>query len=324
MKQKLQADPLESGQTIAIGKTQIAITQESYLLAHGTDNDGKPWTLTSSAWMGSASVWTADLDKNGRADIIILMHTGGCGWAPNTQLLVLMFEQNGRPYPFIADGYFTVDSHGIKDFVDAENNGHSQLIRQSFDDGYWITSLYQAHAARWKQMGSCGGVPFPLYTRFTNSPNNRAITPPAFRHPLNADLSNVASNGQQSTKQTYLDDLIWARVERSEDSFLVLSNGKRCRPRSWYGSFSVILDEPSGRRIAALSAGEAVHRLLNEIMQRHIPVAIHGNRSRMAECQSVETLYAHAPANSRETSLQHPSQRRLDLSLSCAQNAELP
>jgi hypothetical protein len=85
----------------------------------------------------------------------------------------------------------------------------------------------------------------------------------------------------------------------------------------------VILDEPSGRRIAALSAGEAVHRLLEEVRQRHIPVDIHGNRSSRSENQSPETLYAQASI-SHAASTQQASGRQRDLSLSCAENLELP
>ena len=65
------------------------------------------------------------------------------------------------------DGYFETDARGLKDLLDLDGNGQAELLRQSFDDGYWITSLYEARDARWQIIrGRHASREYPLYTRF--------------------------------------------------------------------------------------------------------------------------------------------------------------
>lgn len=317
--QKLIADPLEAGESLVFGKTKVEICGNSILQVRGTDNQSKPWSLIASSWTGCASIWIADLDNNGCEDLIILMRTGGCGWSPNSQLLVLMFEKNGRPFPWAVDGYFDVDSHGVKDFVDLNNNGRAELMRQSRDDGYWITSFYETAKARWNRMHSIDGMAVPLFTRFTQMPNRQAITPPNYRHPFESDLSNNCKlPGSNGRGQAFLDAVDWAKVELSQNPCLLLSNGKHLLPQSSYGSMAVVLDEPDGRRMALLSAGEATHKLLNEICSRRIPVITSGTRTRNSHSPSSELIFA-SSTSTRSTSLVCSKNRhlqRLDLALS--------
>ena len=50
---------------------------------------------------------------------------------------------------------------------------------QNFNDGYWITNVYSVEAGHWRRArGLLAGRRFPLYTRFTSSPNRRAVVPP--------------------------------------------------------------------------------------------------------------------------------------------------
>jgi hypothetical protein len=284
--QKLLVDGLQSGHAINAGQTKIEISQDDMLKAGGVDVNGKPWTFTSSACSGMASVWSADLDKNGNEDLVILMYTGGCGWTPNCQLLVLMFEKDGRPFPWAADGYFQSDKHGVRDLVDLDNNGHAELIRQSRDDGYWITSMYEASCNRWHRLSKHDGHNLPLYTPFSPLPNHEAVTPPACRHPFEADLSNDFTACVESN----LENVDWT----AEDPHLSFANGKHAQPVSSYGSMAVVLDEAAGRRMALMSDPHAAHKLIDEIISRHIPVStssalLHNHKADL----SCELLFAH-------------------------------
>ena len=128
----------------------------------GLDTTGKPWTVTADAMRGGA-LYSADLDNSGTMDLIYAAYTGGNGLAPPMHVLTLLFDKTGRPVPSEMDGYFEIDEHGLLDLIDLDGDGRAELIRQAFDDGYWITSAYQARDAHWHRIsGQFAARAFPI------------------------------------------------------------------------------------------------------------------------------------------------------------------
>jgi hypothetical protein len=239
----------------------------------GVDTGHKPWTVTADAMRGGA-LYSADLDKNGSADLIYAAYTGGNGLAPPMHVLTLLFDATGRPVPCEMDGYFEVDGRGLMDLIDLDGDGRAELIRQAYDDGYWITSMYEARDAHWHRIsGEHASRTFPIYTRFTNRANRVATTPAPGRHPVEDDLSNdiTAHSGR-------LTAIHWANVAQSQNPQLDLSDGSVCVPVAWYSSMVVVQDTPGGRNAATLGAPEEAHRLLNEIVRAKVSVDIRGSR----------------------------------------------
>jgi hypothetical protein len=177
--------------TAGVGGVRIVPNHEG-LIAQGQDSAGQPWTFAMPFFTHGTSVWRADLDGDGIEDVMAVGHTGGNGWSPRTVVMVLMFEPSGRPVPWTVKGYFEEDGRGLKDLLDLDGDGHAELTRMSYDDGYWITSLFEAGAGRWRQVrGAHGGRSFPLHTRFTHRPNRKAVTPAPGRAPIEDQLGNV-------------------------------------------------------------------------------------------------------------------------------------
>ena len=67
------ADVQESA---CIGSARVRFLHSDSIPVSGRDFDGKPWTSTAGAGMGG-SLYSADLDHNGVADIIYASFTGG-------------------------------------------------------------------------------------------------------------------------------------------------------------------------------------------------------------------------------------------------------
>jgi hypothetical protein len=161
----------------------------------------------------------------------------------------------------------------------------------NYDDGFWITSLYQARNGHWQKLhGRCGSRIFPIHTRFTNRDNRTPVTPKSGRHPFAPDLSNADSaiHGRLLSYQ-------WANVNQSEDIQLKIKTSRDetviCKPVSWYSTFSVVLDEPNGRQIVSLSANErSVRTLLSKIVATNCTVTLFGQRRPNAP--SPELLWA--------------------------------
>jgi len=261
--------------SVRVGTTTVRFLEPSNQIRFsGKDLAGKPWTVTADAERGGG-LYSADLDHNGIVDLIYVSYTGGNGLAPPMHVLTLMFDAVGRPVPAEMDGYFEIDGHGLKDLVDLDSDGRAELIRQSYDDGYWIMSLYEARDAHWQLIhGEHAGRQYPLYTRFTNRPNKVPATPAAGRHPIEDDLANNPSD----TATVKIEHLKWANVQQSGNPVLQLSDGRSCQEIGWYSTATVVLDSPDRRVAATLGAPEEAKQLLETIVRLGLPVQVAGNR----------------------------------------------
>lgn len=96
---------------------------------HGSDNQGNPWVAQMEiSPVSECQVWASDLGKNQRQDLLILsMGTNSSGgW--DSQLSLLLFDENGRPFPWQAIGNFGADSNGILQVVRHGTNGAAEII----------------------------------------------------------------------------------------------------------------------------------------------------------------------------------------------------
>ncbi len=261
--------------SVRIGTTTVRFLEPANGIQFtGKDLSGKPWTVTADAMQGGG-LYSADLDHNGTDDLIYASYTGGVGLAPPMHVLTLLFDAAGRPVPSEMDGYFEIDSRGVKDLVDLDGDGRADLIRQSFDDGYWITSLYEAKDGHWHLVhGAHAARRYPLYTRFTNRSNRVPTTPGPGRSPIEDDLSNAV----ESAEPVRIEHMKWANVQQPENLVLELSDGRRWEEIAWYSSAGVVLDAPDRRVAATLGAPEEAKQLLETIERRRLPVRVSGNR----------------------------------------------
>jgi hypothetical protein len=270
----LRATFVQGMPAVRLGSTTVRFVEGGNLIQFsGIDSAGKPWTVTADAMRGGA-LYLADLDRNGIVDLIYAANTGGNGLAPPMHVLTLLFDTAGRPVPSEMDGYFEIDQHGLQDLIDLDGDGRAELIRQAYDDGYWITSDYEARDAHWHRItGDHASQRFPLYTRFTNRANRVSTTPAPGRHPVEDDLSNDAT-----AYAGKLTAVRWANVAQSENPRLDLSDGTVCTPVAWYSSMVVVRDTAAGRTVATLGAPGKAHELLSDIMRSKTGVEMKGHR----------------------------------------------
>lgn len=266
---------------IGLSAATLAYTEEAELVLSGMDGAGRPWSVGMGSACGSGEGYTADLDRNGQRDFVLVVPTCGNGLAPSSHFIAVTFESNGRPVRFEVEGYFDADRKGIFDLRDLNRDGRAELIYMNHDDGYWITNLYTATNARWRRIeGRFGALAFPLHTRFTNRPNRRAVRPAPGRHPFAPDLSNVEPH-----LRGRLLSYRWANVAQSEDIELNFETREgrlvKCQPVSWYASFTVVVDDVEARKIFTLSGGEERFQpSLENLIARRSEVALYGRRER--------------------------------------------
>jgi hypothetical protein len=272
----------EFEKTLDVGAqaAKLTLDEAGELLLTGRDRAGNEWSVdVGGVCAGGGHAYTADLDRNGLRDFVLLAATCGNGLAPSSHIVAVTFERDGRPARFEAEGYFTPDRTGIYDLRDVDGDGRAELLYMNFNDGYWITNFYTVRDARWRRIkGRFGGREFPLHTRFTNRPNHRAVRPAPGRRPFAPDLSNDAPQARGQLRSYR-----WADVNGSEDVELVFetSAGRevKCQPVSWYASFAVVLDEAKGRKIFSLAGtAENVKASLDKIAAGRYDVSLYGQR----------------------------------------------
>ena len=252
---------------------------EGLLFLTGRDKAGKPWRVDLFALGGvcEARLYETDLDQDGVADVVIIRNTGGCGLAPASHVLTVTFDETGRPIPFEAEGYFIERDGGIDALVDLDRDGRADLIFMNYSDGYWITNIYSVSSGRWRRVsGQLAGRKFPLFTRFTYRPNKAPVMPPNNRHPYAPDLANVSANTRGRLVSWSWPDQYTLRLVLEKDDGVQLV----ATPNYWYDSARLIVDSPSGRKVAHLSYEErsTISPLLDEIISRKLRVDLYGQR----------------------------------------------
>lgn len=275
-------------QTIGIGPSGAVITttDDRDVIITGQDKLRRGWSihLGSSVLSFACRFYDADLDRNGIRDGVLVFPTGGNGLAPTSHFLAITFDESGRPVTFEADGYFQELDGQIFDLVDLNRNGRADLIYMNYDDGYWITSIYEVRNARWQRIvGRHATRTYPLYTRFTFKENHKSVVPKRGRHPFAPDLSNR------------FPQLTGRLVSYKEDLSLLIRDARgkdvTSKPVRWYACFAVVLDAPDGRKIVSMNAEEeALKSLLDKIISANYKVTLFGTRD--PNTSSPELLWA--------------------------------
>lgn len=204
MKRVAVPDDLHGGKPLVVSGVTIVeeVTEKPGSASAGTDSEtirqlvfsgrdlkGKEWRLKTEGCSYCEAVYQGDLDHNGVRDLILASGTGGNGLAPPTYLIFLTFDRQGAPSLFRTAGFYELRESGIFEVADLDGDGRAELVYMAFDDGYWITNIYQMRDGRWRRAaGRVAGLRFPLYTRFTKLPNHTPVRPARGRHPLAPDL----------------------------------------------------------------------------------------------------------------------------------------
>ncbi|MBX9687100.1 MAG: hypothetical protein K2X27_10385 [Candidatus Obscuribacterales bacterium] len=294
-------DALEPGQSLKRGKTQIEFSKNRILSLHGSDKSSHQWSFVQKVPGSVLSIYAADLDCNSFEDLIILLtNEHGTNASKTRSLLILMFEKNGRPFPWLIDGCFQADKWGLKDFIDLNKDGKAELIHQSLDSGYWITSIYEANQTRFKQLKNYDGLALPLFTKFTYRCNRQSSIPPANKIPKAANHSNDL--GLFPRKPAVLiKDLAWRKSTQYSQPLLTFSDSKLFNPQVEDGKLLLLIDEPTERRISVITAVDTSRKLLQEMLERKLKLTI--NSKSMIYAAANTNLPQHTQQSSKRTEL---------------------
>ena len=146
----------------------------------GRDTAGKRWRvwLEVSGGVGGTDVWTADFDRNGRADLLLASafpRNGRC--VQGVDLYVLMFEANGRPVPWqVSSSSMTGFREPPVPIVDTDKDGRAEIVTldceyTTNDTAHRIGGIYAARDAVWHPVRS---TPSPAHVAAVRWPLKRS------------------------------------------------------------------------------------------------------------------------------------------------------
>ena len=248
----------------------FAVTRDEYysILVRGHDKSGKQWQVMLPP--PTHGLW--ETDANGARTYYFAGYTGGAGMSPGSWLLVLSFDERGRPVPFYIRGYAVYDRTGISDILNLDGTG-PELVQQNWVEtqwmpdarsGYYITTLYQQKGAFWYRAdGQHGTRTFPLYEKWAMLPNTEPQMAAAPESPsLLADYGNDPRSG------------IRARILSLDQNRIHAGPELGCQP-----DFVdvVVEDTKAGRQIeAGYFYGSDPGALLPDIVRKRLSVTFTG------------------------------------------------
>ena len=141
---------------------------------HGATLEIQDHDLTGNAWEAQTTfngpgceIFQADLDVNGKPDLIIRTPGIGSRGLYDTHLTILLFDDAGKPIPWSATGNFSLAGNGVKEITRSSSGRaiilHSYLVGHPAWDGVSsISKLYQFVDAKVSSIeGTHSGIEFP-------------------------------------------------------------------------------------------------------------------------------------------------------------------
>lgn len=158
----------------------VAVNCEGQFRVSGCDCQGSPWRISESeARDFGGSCYVADVDGNGKLDILLHFPNASCGY-PFSSLVVLFIDQKGIPHREEVVSRFSAGKTGVADIVRGPSGKGNLILQQdlafgTFDNrncGYWRWSALLAEKCKLVEVKSAFDTKLPCFVFFANKPNH--------------------------------------------------------------------------------------------------------------------------------------------------------
>ena len=146
----------------------------------GCDSQGRNWKVSEDESRDfGGSCYTADVDGNGKQDILVHFPNASCGY-PFSSLVIVFIDLDGRPHREEVVSRFSAEKNGVTDIIRATSSRKAYVLQQDLafgrfdnrDCGYWRWSALMAENCKLVEVKSAFDTTFPCYVFFTNRPNH--------------------------------------------------------------------------------------------------------------------------------------------------------
>lgn len=206
-------------------------------------------------------------------------------YAPTAHILTFMFDSDGLPIPAHFDCYLDVNGKDkLSEIYDIDGDNRADLIHMYFDDGYWVTNLYQAKNAHWTRVKNIyKNHQFPIYTRYLFNGSHKAVQPIKGRNPKLFDHSN--DSPLLTGKIVSCEWANWQKFEDIQCQILDETGATHdSKPNSWFRftTCSYVIDDKNGRKITNYrNQDNELKKTLDETVKHGYKVKIYGTNEKI-------------------------------------------
>lgn len=240
--QKIADCNFQSSAPVSFGTGTMVTDPGGDVTLSGFDRKGKIWTATYYTNPGpGCELWQGYLGNNGEVDLIFVQNgiNSSGGW--DMILSLLLFDNQGRPFPWQARAKFTVSDSGVQELVELGEEKKIVAIVPERKDLDRTNEQYSYHAYAFsgvratELVGTYGGVTWPFYNYAApqNRTNSAAIQ--------TLTTSEKSANNDEIPPTALL--FQGAIGTTSSERQFVLSN------ESFHLPDVLVLDSAAGRRI---------------------------------------------------------------------------
>lgn len=158
----------------------VAANCEGQFSVDGCDSRGRSWKISESEPRDfGGSCYIADVDCNGKLDILLHFPNASCGY-PFSSLVIVFIDLDGRPHREEVVSRFSAGKEGVADIVRATSGKGALVLQQDLafgtfkkrDCGYWRWSALLAENCKLVETKSAFATQLPCFVFFTNKPNH--------------------------------------------------------------------------------------------------------------------------------------------------------
>lgn len=117
LKQTKVASCSDLSLALSWGPNDIQYMSDGDLVISGIDQLGRSYHAVKAANITGCEIWSADLNRDGTQDLIILTPGEDSSGGYDAALSIIFFDKNGYPFPWKAIGKFTADENGVQQIV---------------------------------------------------------------------------------------------------------------------------------------------------------------------------------------------------------------
>ncbi len=273
VQQKLADCDFSSPHSRVIAGVQMTTSPDGSVLLSGKDRLGREWTVSYPATPGAGcQLWTADLARNGLQDLIFVgfgANTSG-GW--DTTLMLLLYDDQGQPFPWQTTSKFTVDASGVDELIRLAPEARPAVIvpeRQTDQQGQSVYE-YSLFGFKGNKVDNLKGLHADIDWPLVSPSTSRAL----FADEKGQRLSNIDPVDAATQKPAHFKGL---KGTNDADREVVFSD------KSIYMPELLIIDSARGRAIIS-SPGKSDFQAIKSDQS---DIVTRGNDCTQDECRPV-------------------------------------
>ncbi len=239
LQQKLSDCDFSSSNSRTIAGVKMITTPDGDVLLSGADRLAHKWSVYYAATPGGGcQLWAANLSLSGKQDLIFVGFGGNSSGGWDTALLLILFDDQGRPFPWQATSKFTVGDSGIRELVHLDPDARPAIIISQLQSDDQSTNIYRYSLFGFKGnkveelVGLHADINWPLVL----PPRSRALA--ALQGSLM--LATAQTDALDPQKPTYFKGI---RGLNDSEREVVLTDGVTRMPEL------LVVDSPTGRSI---------------------------------------------------------------------------